>query len=153
MTKPPPLNARRPAAAASAACSPGSSRAGSSAASPSFALVYIYYDARASFININVVHEMPKASILYDYQGKPFSRFFEENRIAMPADQPVPKLLAEAVVAKEDHRFYEHGGVDWYGTARALVRRPAPSRRQPAGRQQHHAAARAQQHRADGTHL
>jgi penicillin-binding protein 1A len=85
------------------------------------ALVYLYYDARASFIDIDVVKEMPKASIVYDYKGQPFSRFFEENRIAMPADQPVPKLLAEAVIAKEDRRFYEHGGVDWYGTLRALV--------------------------------
>ena len=84
-------------------------------------LVYLYYDARASFINIDVVKEMPKASIVYDYQGRPFSRFFEENRIAMPTDQPVPRLLAQAVIAKEDRRFYSHGGVDWYGTLRALV--------------------------------
>jgi penicillin-binding protein 1A len=85
------------------------------------ALVYVYYSARASFINIDVVREMPKASILYDYQGKAFSRFFEENRVAMPANLPVPKLLGEAVVATEDRRFYSHGGVDWYGTARAAV--------------------------------
>jgi penicillin-binding protein 1A len=84
-------------------------------------LVYFYYDARASFIDIDVVKQMPKASIVYDYKGQPFSRFFEENRIAMPADQPVPKLLAEAVIAKEDRRFYQHGAVDWYGTLRALV--------------------------------
>jgi penicillin-binding protein 1A len=86
-----------------------------------FALVYLYYDARVSFINIDVVRQMPKASILYDYQGKAFSRFFEENRIAMPANLPVPKLLGEAVVATEDRRFYSHGAVDWYGTVRAAV--------------------------------
>ena len=33
----------------------------------------------------------------------------------------MPKLLGEAVVATEDRRFYSHGGVDWYGTARAAV--------------------------------
>lgn len=84
-----------------------------------FLLAYAYYSARAAMVNINVIHEMPKASILYDYQGHPFSRFFDENRIALPADQPVPKLLAEAVVATEDRRFYEHGAIDPIGMARA----------------------------------
>jgi penicillin-binding protein 1A len=84
-------------------------------------LVYIYYSTRAGLINIDVVKEMPQASILYDYQGRPFSRFFDENRIAMPANEPVPKLLGEAVVATEDRRFYEHGGIDILGIARAAV--------------------------------
>jgi len=84
-------------------------------------LVYTYYSARAGFINIDVVKEMPKASILYDYQGYAFSRFFDENRIALPIDQPVPKLLGEAVVATEDRRFYNHGGIDVFGIVRAGV--------------------------------
>jgi penicillin-binding protein 1A len=85
------------------------------------ALVYIYYSARADLINIDVIKEMPQASILYDCQGHAFSRFFDQNRIAMPADQPVPKLLGEAVVATEDRRFYEHGAIDVFGMARAAV--------------------------------
>jgi len=87
----------------------------------SVTLVYTYYSARAGFINIDVVREMPKASILYDYQGHAFSRFFDENRIALPTDQPVPKLLGEAVVATEDRRFYNHGGIDPFGIVRASV--------------------------------
>ncbi len=86
-----------------------------------FTLVYTYYSARAGFINVDVVQKMPQASILYDDQGRPFSRFFDENRIALPADQPVPKLLAEAVVATEDRRFYEHGAIDPIGILRAAV--------------------------------
>lgn len=121
MTKPPQLNARRPARRRKRGLFGWILAVGLVGGICLVALVYAYYDARASFIDLNVVKEMPKASILYDYQGKPFSRFFEENRIPMPADKPVPKLLAEAVIAKEDRRFYSHGGVDWYGTLRALV--------------------------------
>jgi penicillin-binding protein 1A len=85
------------------------------------ALVSTYYSARAGLIDIRVVKRMPKASILYDYQGHAFSRFFDENRIAMPTDKPVPKLLAQAVIATEDRRFYSHGAVDYFGMARAAV--------------------------------
>ncbi len=84
-------------------------------------LFYSYYSARAGLIDINLIKEMPKASLLYDYQGKQFGRFFEENRVELPKDQPVPKLLAEAVIAKEDVRFYSHGAVDPYGIARAAL--------------------------------
>jgi penicillin-binding protein 1A len=121
MTKPPPLNARRPARRRKRGLLAWVLAVGLVGGLGLGALGYLYYDARASLIDINVVREMPKASILYDYQNKPFSRFFEENRIAMPADKPVPKLLAEAVISKEDRRFYSHGGVDWVGTLRALV--------------------------------
>jgi penicillin-binding protein 1A len=86
-----------------------------------FTLVYTYYSTRAGLINIDVIRVMPQASILYDYQGRAFSRFFDENRIALPTDQPVPKLLKEAVVATEDRRFYSHGAIDPLGMARAAV--------------------------------
>ena len=85
------------------------------------ALAYTFYSTRAGLIDIDVVRKMPKASLLYDDKGRSFSRFFEENRIAMPAAKPVPQLLGEAVVATEDRRFYQHGAIDPYGIARAAV--------------------------------
>ena len=33
----------------------------------------------------------------------------------------IPQIMKDAMVAIEDKRFYEHNGVDWVGTSRAVV--------------------------------
>lgn len=43
-----------------------------------------------------------------------------ENRIWVDYDK-MPDALWEAAVAIEDHRFFEHQGVDWRRTAGAAV--------------------------------
>src|SRR6516165_6543621 len=42
----------------------------------------------------------------------------DENRIVVPLSQ-IPAILQNAVVSIEDERFWEHGGVDLRGIARA----------------------------------
>jgi penicillin-binding protein 1B len=42
-----------------------------------------------------------------------------ESRLLINIKQ-VPASLVEGILAIEDHRFYQHGGVDWWGIARAL---------------------------------
>jgi len=42
-----------------------------------------------------------------------------ESRLLINIKQ-VPPDLTEAIVAIEDHRFYEHPGIDWWGISRAL---------------------------------
>ena len=44
----------------------------------------------------------------------------ESNRELIEYED-LPKHLVDAMVAIEDHRFWEHKGVDWYGTARATL--------------------------------
>ena len=53
--------------------------------------------------------------------GTTIAEFFAEDRVVVPLDRISPHLRA-AVVATEDRRFYDHGGVDPTGMARALVR-------------------------------
>ncbi|MFF3065446.1 transglycosylase domain-containing protein [Oerskovia sp. NPDC057915] len=46
--------------------------------------------------------------------------FYQENRIVVPLDQ-VSEHMKNAVIATEDKRFYQHGGIDPEGTMRAAV--------------------------------
>jgi penicillin-binding protein 1A len=53
--------------------------------------------------------------------GQLIYRFGEERRIPLQYDD-IPPLVREAVLAAEDDRFFEHGGVDWMGFARAAFK-------------------------------
>lgn len=50
------------------------------------------------------------------------ARLFGPDRVSrsLVNIQQVPRYLIDGIVAIEDHRFYEHGGVDWWGILRAL---------------------------------
>jgi membrane peptidoglycan carboxypeptidase len=52
--------------------------------------------------------------------GSVITTFFEENRRPIDLDKISP-FMQKAIVAIEDSRFYEHGGVDPKGLARAAV--------------------------------
>jgi membrane peptidoglycan carboxypeptidase len=60
-----------------------------------------------------------QSRILYA-DGSHMATFFDQNRIVVPLSAISP-LLRQAVVAIEDSRFYEHGGVDMRGMTRAFV--------------------------------
>jgi len=50
--------------------------------------------------------------------GQIAGEFFTERRKVVPY-QRIPRRLIQAFLASEDQRFFDHGGVDWRGTARA----------------------------------
>ena len=52
--------------------------------------------------------------------GVEIAQFGAERRIYLPIER-IPKRMQDAVVAIEDARFHEHGGIDWRGVARAVV--------------------------------
>lgn len=57
---------------------------------------------------------------VYDVHGREIARLHRgENRIPVPLDE-IPQSLRQAVIAIEDHRFYEHHGIDFRGFARAI---------------------------------
>ena len=64
-----------------------------------------------------------QASVVYALKdGKPvqIAEFYHENRIEIPFEDISPNLI-NAVVAVEDPRFYEHGGVDIISLLRATL--------------------------------
>ena len=52
--------------------------------------------------------------------GKTIATFYAENRVRVSLDQMSP-YIRDAIVAVEDSRFYEHGGIDPQGILRALA--------------------------------
>ena len=58
---------------------------------------------------------------VFDNQGRFVGRILPEKRYWVAIDR-IPAFLQNAVVAVEDARFYEHGGIDVRGIARALVK-------------------------------
>jgi penicillin-binding protein 1A len=57
---------------------------------------------------------------IFSADGALIGEFGEERRAVIKIAQ-VPTLLRQAIVAAEDERFYEHGGVDYIGVLRAAV--------------------------------
>lgn len=64
--------------------------------------------------------ELPLVTTMTDAAGRPIAWLYNQNRTITPAEKIAPSMKA-AIIAIEDRRFYEHDGVDWRGTTRALV--------------------------------
>jgi membrane peptidoglycan carboxypeptidase len=65
---------------------------------------------------------LPQTTTVTDNAGNPIARFFDpnQNRQVLRPDQIAAEMKA-AIIAVEDRRFYEHQGVDWQGTMRAVI--------------------------------
>lgn len=74
----------------------------------------------------------PKLSMrVYSVEGTQIGEFGEERRNLTPF-KDIPKVMKDAVLAIEDARFYQHGGVDYIGLARAALANLGRSKSQGA---------------------
>mgnify|MGYP002480095803 CR=1 FL=1 len=67
--------------------------------------------------------QLQSASTMYGKKNgvyTPFATFYDENRVPGKYNQ-MSSLMRHAVISIEDPRFYQHGGVDFLSSARALV--------------------------------
>ena len=68
---------------------------------------------------------------VYSADGVQLAEFGEERRNFMPIAQ-MPQVMKDAVLAAEDSRFYQHGGVDYKGVLRAAFENLRDARSQGA---------------------
>ena len=61
------------------------------------------------------------ASEVISIDGKTLGKYFKENRTPVKY-KDLPENLLKALVATEDERFYEHSGIDFKATLRAVVK-------------------------------
>ena len=85
--------------------------------------VFAFYALWAGTFDISKLGEMPQRAVVYDMDGNPYSRlsFSGANRTYVPLNQ-VSKNFINALIVREDSRFFEHHGVDPHGIARAILR-------------------------------
>ncbi len=93
-----------------------------------FAYIFMQYINTSVAPNLAVSmedYELDLSSFIY-YQDKETQEWVEyqtihgvENRILVDFDD-IPDAMWQAAVAIEDHRFFQHHGVDWYGTLGAV---------------------------------
>ena len=64
--------------------------------------------------------DMAQSTVIYDANGEVASKISALKNEGVKIED-VPDHVKNAVVAIEDHRFYEHDGVDLVGISRAFV--------------------------------
>ena len=70
--------------------------------------------------DVREIAVMAQATTLYDVHGRTAFTIYKEQRIPISLDRVSPHLV-QAILAVEDQRFYEHGGLDVVRIAGALV--------------------------------
>jgi membrane peptidoglycan carboxypeptidase len=63
---------------------------------------------------------VPQRSLILASDGSKLATFYYENRVDVPLNKVAP-VMRKAILAIEDNRFYQHGGLDPKATVRALV--------------------------------
>jgi penicillin-binding protein 1A len=94
-------------------------------------VVFLVAVAAAAGMIWHFSRDLPDYSQLQDYEppvmtrvhaadGALLGEYARERRLYLPI-QAVPKLVINAFLAAEDKNFYEHGGIDYTGMARAAM--------------------------------
>jgi membrane peptidoglycan carboxypeptidase len=84
-------------------------------------LLMQFYQKRADEYDLTKLGEVETSTLFFDRHGEELWRSFKENRTLLTHDQ-IPDLMRQAITSIEDERFYEHGGIDFTGLFRAMVK-------------------------------
>ncbi len=83
--------------------------------------VVFFYFLLASKFDLDEVAKLPRGTVYLDRNGTELDVAGAGGRKVVKRAE-IPAFMVEALAAREDARFFEHGGVDVRGLARALVR-------------------------------
>src|SRR6476469_5348743 len=83
--------------------------------------VLFFYAIWAQTFDLKKVGDMPERNTVFDVDGKIYSRLAGANRVRVALNEVSPFFI-DAVLTREDTRFFEHSGIDWRGIGRALVK-------------------------------
>jgi penicillin-binding protein 1A len=83
-------------------------------------------------VDVARIAKMARASTFFDAHDRPAFTIFKEQRLEIPLSAMSPHLL-RAIVAVEDQRFYDHGGVDAFRVVGAAVANLKEGRRAQGG--------------------
>lgn len=84
-----------------------------------FALLYMSVSSKLPDVQTLRSIELQEPLYVYARDGRLIGLFGETRRYPVQIEK-VPQRLKQAFIAIEDARFYEHGGVDYKGVARAI---------------------------------
>jgi penicillin-binding protein 1A len=83
--------------------------------------VFLFYWGWAQTFDMKKVGQMPERNTVLDVDGKIYSRLAGANRLIVTLNEVSPAFI-DALLAREDTRFFQHNGIDFYGVGRALMR-------------------------------
>jgi membrane peptidoglycan carboxypeptidase len=81
-------------------------------------IMHSKYSARAAQFDLEKLPKFSQRSSVFDVNGELYSHLNGENRFVVSLPR-VSKHFINALLAREDSRFWEHTGVDFKGIARA----------------------------------
>ena len=95
------------------------------------AIVFVVGAVGATFAVWHFSKDLPEFSQLQNYEppvmtrvheadGSLVAEYAKQRRLYLPI-QAIPKRVFDAFTAAEDKNFWEHGGIDLFGIARAPV--------------------------------
>ena len=83
-------------------------------------LVFLYGTISNRYDISEVKSNIPERTVILDRKNRTIGTLHGENRRRVPL-QEVPPIFIDALLLREDNRFYDHGGVDWIGVGRAVA--------------------------------
>ena len=78
------------------------------------------FESLPDYLEITPLQQKTELYAMRGDKEEKFAEFYSQNRVEVPLDEMSPYLI-DAVIATEDPRFYDHGGVDVMSASRAVL--------------------------------